>query len=197
MIKKANTDHPIHELIKNRWSPYKFSDRLVPREELLSLLEAARWAPSSYNEQPWRFIIAPREQTQEFKKLLSCLVQANQEWAKNASVLVLGITHLTFDRTGKENKAAIHDLGAAVSHLSFEATTRGISVHQMIGIEPQKAMQVYTIPEDYEVLIAFAIGYPDLSKSATDDLAIRDRTPRVRKTISEFVFYKEWGSAFI
>jgi len=119
---------------------------------------------------------------------LSCLVQANQEWAKNASVLVLGITHLTFDRTGKENKAAIHDLGAAVSHLSFEATTRGISVHQMIGIEPQKARQVYTIPEDYEVLIAFAIGYPDLSKTATDDLAIRDRTPRVRKTISEFVF---------
>jgi len=197
MIKKANTDHPIHELIKNRWSPYKFSDRSVTREELLSLLEAARWAPSSYNEQPWRFIIASREQTQEFKKLLSCLVQANQEWAKNASVLVLGITHLTFDRTGKENKAAIHDLGAAVSHLSFEATTRGISVHQMIGIEPQKARQVYTIPEDYEVLIAFAIGYPDLSKTATDDLAIRDRTPRVRKTISEFVFYKEWGSAFI
>ena len=197
MIKKANTDHPIHELIKNRWSPYKFSDRLVPREELLSLLEAARWAPSSYNEQPWRFIIAPREQTQEFKKLLSCLVQANQEWAKNASVLVLGITHLTFDRTGKENKAAIHDLGAAVSHLSFEATTRGISVHQMIGIEPQKARQVYTIPEGYKVLIAFAIGYPDLSETATDDLAIRDRTPRVRKTISEFVFYKEWGSAFI
>jgi len=197
MIKKANTDHPIHELIKNRWSPYKFSDRSVPREELLSLLEAARWAPSSYNEQPWRFIIAPREQTQEFKKLLSCLVQANQEWAKNASVLVLGITHLTFDRTGKENKAAIHDLGAAVSHLSFEATTRGISVHQMIGIEPQKARQVYTIPEDYEVLIAFAIGYPDLSETAIDDLAIRDRTPRVRKTIAEFVFYKEWESAFI
>ena len=198
MIKKANTDYPIHELIENRWSPYKFlPDRKVPREDLLSLLEAARWAPSSYNEQPWRFIVAPKEQTGEFEKLLSCLVKANQEWAKNSSILMLGITHLTFDRNGRENKAAMHDLGAAVSHLSFEATTRGISVHQMIGIEPQKAREIYAIPEDYEVLIAFAIGYPDLNETTTDSLAVRDRTPRERKSISEVVFNKEWGSAFI
>lgn len=198
MIKKANTDYPIHELIENRWSPYKFlPDRIIPREDLLSLLEAARWAPSSYNEQPWRFIIAPKEQTDEFEKLLSCLVKANQEWAKNSSILMLGITHLTFDRNGKENKAAMHDLGSAVSHLSFEATTRGISVHQMIGIEPQKAKEIYAIPENYEVLIAVAIGYPDLIETATDPLSVRDRTPRTRKTISEVVFNKVWGSAFI
>jgi nitroreductase len=198
MIKKASTDHPIHEVIENRWSPYKFlPDRLIPREDLLSLLEAARWAPSSYNEQPWRFIIAPKEQKEEFEKLLSCLVKANQDWAKNSSILMLGITHLTFDRNGKENKAAMHDLGAAVSHLSFEATIRGISVHQMIGIKPQKAKEIYAIPEEYEVLIAFALGYPDLNKVATDPLAIRDKTPRARKTISEIVFYKVWGSSYI
>jgi len=198
MIKKANTDYPIHELIENRWSPYKFlPDRKVPRKDLLSLLEAARWAPSSYNEQPWRFIVAPKEQTSEFEKLLSCLVKANQEWATNSSILMLGITHLTFDRNGKENKAAMHDLGAAVSHLSFEATTRGISVHQMIGIEPQKAREIYSIPEDYEVLIAVAIGYPDLNETTADPLAVRDRTPRARKSISEVVFNKKWGSAFI
>ncbi len=198
MIKKANTDYPIHEFIENRWSPYKFlPDRIIPREDLLSLLEAARWAPSSYNEQPWRFIIAPKEQTDEFEKLLLCLVKANQVWAKNSSILMLGITHLTFDRNGKENKAAMHDLGAAVSHLSFEATTRGISVHQMIGIEPQKAREIYAIPENYEVLIAIAIGYPDLNETATDPLSLRDRTPRARKTISEVVFNKVWGSAFI
>jgi nitroreductase len=198
MIKKVNTDYPIHELIENRWSPYKFlPDRLIPKEDLFSLLEAARWAPSSYNEQPWRFIIAPKEQIDEFEKLLSCLVKANKEWAKNSSVLMLGITHLTFDRNGKENKAAMNDLGAAVSHLSFEATTRGISVHQMIGIEPQKAREAYAIPENFEVLIAIAIGYPDLNETANDTLAIRDRTPRVRKTISEVVFFKEWGSAFV
>lgn len=198
MIKKASTEHPIHEVIENRWSPYKFlPDRLIPREDLLSLLEAARWAPSSYNEQPWRFIIAPKEEKKEFEKLLSCLVKANQDWAKNSSILMLGITHLTFDRNGKENKAAMHDLGAAVSHLSFEATIRGISVHQMIGIKPQKAKEMYAIPEEYEVLIAFALGYPDLNKVATDPLAIRDKTPRARKTISEIVFYKVWGSSYI
>ena len=198
MIKKASTDHPVHEVIESRWSPYKFlPDRLIPREDLFSLLEAARWAPSSYNEQPWRFIIAPKEQTDEFEKLLSCLVKANQDWAKNSSVLMLGVTHLTFDRNGKENKAAMHDLGAAVSHLSFEATIRGISVHQMIGIEPQKAKKIYGIPEKYEVLIACALGYPDLNEAATDPLTIRDKTPRARKTISEIVFYKEWGSSYI
>ena len=197
MIKKANTDHSIHELITNRWSPYKFANRLVPKEDLLSLFEAARWAPSSYNEQPWRFIMATKDQSREFEKLLSCLVPANQEWAKNASVLVLGITHLTFDRNGKINKAAIHDLGAAVSHLSFEATSRGISVHQMIGIEPQTARETYSIPKDYEVLTAFAIGYSDLSETADDALTERDQTPRARKKVSEFVFYKKWESPII
>lgn len=198
MIKKASTDHPVNEVIENRWSPYRFlPDRLIPRGDLLSLLEAARWAPSSYNEQPWRFIIAPKEETEEFEKLLTCLVKANQDWAKNSSVLMLGITHLTFDRNGKENKAAMHDLGAAVSYLSFEATIRGISVHQMIGIDPKKAKKIYAIPEDHEVLIAFALGYPDLIKVASDPLSIRDKTPRVRKTISEIVFYKEWGSSYI
>lgn len=195
MIKKANIDHPIHELITNRWSPYKFADRLVSNKDLLSLFEAARWAPSSYNEQPWRFIMATKSQPQEFEKLLSCLVPANQEWAKNASALALGITHLTFDRNGKENKAPIHDLGAAVSHLSFEATARGISVHQMIGIESENARTAYAIPNDYEVLTAFAIGYSDLSEKIMDTLVERDQIPRTRKAISEFVFSKKWASS--
>lgn len=192
MIKNANTDHPIHELITNRWSPYKFADRSVSKQDLLSLFEAARWAPSSYNEQPWRFIMATKDQPKEFKKLLSCLVSANQAWAKQASALVLGVTHLVFDKNGKVNKAAIHDLGAAVSYLSFEATTRGISVHQMIGIEPENAEQAYNIPNDYEVLTAFAIGYSDLSEKTSDELSKRDQTPRARRKISEFVFSEEW-----
>ena len=194
MIKTANPDHPIHDFITNRWSPYKFADRLVLKEDLLSLFEAARWAPSSYNEQPWRFIMATKDQPQVFEKLLTFLAPGNQEWAKNASALVLGITHRTFDRNGKENKAAIYDLGAAVSYLTFEATTRGISVHQMIGIEPEKARDAYAIPNDYEVLTAFAIGYSGLSESALDKLAERDQAPRTRKVIAEFVFSRKWES---
>ena len=194
MIKQANPDYPIHELIEHRWSPYLFSDRSVAKEDLLSLFEAARWAPSSYNEQPWRFIVATKEQPEELEKLLSCCVPANQEWAKAASALALGISHLVFDRNGKENKAAIHDLGAAVSYLSFEATARGISVHQMIGIEPVKAKQAYNIPDEYEVLTAFAIGYTDTEQRNSGELANRDQTPRQRKALSEFVFYEKWGT---
>ncbi len=197
MIKIANTDHPIHELITNRWSPYKFADRIVSKEDLFSLFEAARWAPSSYNEQPWRFILATKDQPNEFEKLLSCLVPANQEWAKYASALVLGVSHLLFDRNGKENKAAIHDLGAAVSHLSFEATARGISVHQMIGIEPEIAKKAYNVPNDYEVLTSFAIGYTDLSGDVSDELNERDQTPRERRKISEFVYLNDWSSPYV
>ncbi len=196
MTKQANTDYPIHELIVNRWSPYQFADRTVSKEDLLSLFEAARWAPSSYNEQPWRFIVATQKQSKEFEKLLSCLVPANQEWAKNASALALGVSHLVFDRNGKENKAAIYDLGAAVSHLTFEATTRGISVHQMIGIEPAKAKKVYNIPENFEVVTAFAIGYSDLSNQGLKELAERDQTPRQRKKVSEFLYSNDWSLPF-
>ena len=195
MIKKAVTDYPIHELFENRWSPYRFSDRAVSAKDLLSLFEAARWAPSSYNEQPWRFILASKERPEEFKKLFSCLLEGNQAWAKHASALVLACTHLTFENNGKTNKAAIHDLGVAVSYLSLEAASRGIAVHQMIGIEPEKAQQIYKIPSDYQVLTAFAIGYADLNGETEDIYAERDKTARKRKKIPEVVFQKEWGNS--
>lgn len=192
MIKIANTDYPIHELIKNRWSPYQFSSQSVSKEDLLSLFEAARWAPSSYNEQPWRFIVATKDQPEEFEKLFSCLLEGNQAWAINAPILVLGISHLNFERNSEYNKAAIHDLGAAVSYLSFEATARGLSIHQMIGIEPSKAKKLYAIPDDYEVLTAFAIGYADTSEQNEDTYAERDNTKRSRKKMNELVYQKQW-----
>lgn len=197
MIKHAKPDYPIHEIIAKRWSPYRFSDRALSKKDVLSLFEAARWAPSSYNEQPWNFIIALKEQPDEFEKLLSCLVPANQEWAQYASVLALGISHLVFDRNGMENKAAIHDLGAAAAHICFEATARGIYVHQMIGIEPDKARKTYKISADFEVLTGLAIGYVDLSAEASSEYAERDQTPRARKNISEFIYSKSWKSTYL
>jgi len=197
MIKHANVNYPIHEIIAKRWSPYRFADRALSKEDLLSLFEAARWAPSSYNEQPWRYIIALKEQHDEFQKLLSCLVPANQEWAQYASVLALGISHLVFDRNGKENKASIHDLGAAAAHICFEATVRGIYAHQMIGIEPDKARKMFKIPDDYEVLTGIAIGYLDESKHDSSVFSERDQTPRTRKNISEFVYSKSWKSSYL
>src|SRR6202008_1664223 len=108
MIKRAETDHPINDLTAKRWSPYCFSNNKVSREDVCSLFEAARWAASSYNEQPWSYIVANREDSAEFQRLLSCLVEGNQAWAKNAPVLAIGCTSLQFKLNGKPNAAAQH-----------------------------------------------------------------------------------------
>ncbi|HEY5813325.1 MAG TPA: nitroreductase family protein [Terrimicrobiaceae bacterium] len=191
--KIASTDHPIHELLAQRWSPYSFSDRLVEPYDIRSLLEAARWAPSSYNEQPWSFFIASREDSDEFARLLSCLVDANQAWAKAAPVLILSVVRLKFLRNHKDNRAAVHDLGLAAANLVLEATARGLFVHQMIGILPEKAKEVYGIPEDCEPWTAMAIGHQGDPAKLPEELEKRDLAPRQRKPLSDFVFTNSWG----
>ena len=191
--KKASIDYPIHELLAERWSPYGFEDRPVAQADLRSLFEAARWAASSYNEQPWNFFVATKENPEEFARLLSCLVEANQEWAKAAPVLVLGVVSLKFSRNNKDNRAAVHDLGLAAGNLVVEATARGLCVHQMIGILPGKAREVYQIPEHYEAWTAMAIGYKADPAKLPDALKERDLTPRQRKPLSQFVFTGKWG----
>jgi nitroreductase len=193
--KLANPDHPISELIANRWSPYGFSDRPVSAEELRSLFEAARWAPSSYNEQPWSYILATKQNAEEFKKVLSCLVEGNQAWASAAPVLALGCTSLNFARNGQPNAAAIHDLGLASANLCVEATARGLHVHQMIGILPDKARVVFHIPEGVRPLTGLAIGYAADPVALPEKLRERDQTPRARKALSTFVFCGKWGTA--
>ena len=193
--KTASTDYPIHELLAARWSPYAFDDRSVAIADIRSLFEAARWAPSSYNEQPWSYIIARNEETEEFNKLLSCLVEANQEWAKAAPVLVLCVVTLRFTRNGKENRAAVHDLGLAAGNLLFEATSRGLSVHQMIGILPDRAREIYSIPEQSEAWTAMAIGYQGDQAKLPSELTERDTKPRQRKPLARFVFAGGWGDA--
>src|ERR1700682_1270889 len=138
MTKRAATDYPVQDLIATRWSPYAFADRPVSKDDLHSLFEAARWAPSSYNEKPWSSLAAGRDQPEEFERLLSCLVEANQAWAKLAPVLALGCTSLNFTRNCQPNAAAVHDLGLASANLVLEATARGLAVHQMIGILPDR-----------------------------------------------------------
>src|SRR5687767_12179397 len=133
-VKQVNPDYPIHELIQKRWSPYAFADRPVAAEDLRALFEAARWAASSYNEQPWSYIVALRQDAAGFERLLSCLVEGNQPWAKAAPVLALGCVAKNFVKNGKPNAAAEHDLGGASACLTVEATARGLFVHQMIGI---------------------------------------------------------------
>jgi nitroreductase len=191
--KQATPDHPINDLIASRWSPYGFADRSVSQDDLRALFEAARWAPSSYNEQPWRYIVATKETPPDFGKLLSCLVEGNQAWAKAAPVLALGCTSLRFVLNGQPNAAAIHDLGLASGNLCLEAVARGLFVHQMIGILPDKAREIYKIPEGFQALTGLAIGYASDPNTLPEKLRNRDVAPRTRKRLAEFVFGGEWG----
>lgn len=190
---QATTDYPVHELIARRWSPYAFADRPVADGDLRSLFEAARWAASSYNEQPWSYIVATKAIGAEFQRLLSCLVEPNQTWAKAAPVLALGCTSLKFALNGKANAAAVHDLGLASASLSLEATARGLCVHQMIGILPDKAREVYRIPESVQAITGLAIGYAADPNALDEKYRQRDLAPRARKALAEFVFGGEWG----
>ncbi len=191
--RQAVPDHPVHDLVARRWSPYALADRPVPESDLRSLFEAARWAASSYNEQPWSYIVATRENPAEHERLLSCLVEGNQVWARSAPVLAIGCTHLNFTRNGRPNPAAIHDLGLASANLTLEATARGLFVHQMIGILPDRARELYQIPDDVQSLTGLAIGYLGDLNSLPEDYRQRDLAARQRKGLAEFVFSGRWG----
>lgn len=193
--KQAAPAHPIHELLAARWSPYAFADRAVSDDDLRSLFEAARWSASSYNEQPWSYVVATKADTANFERLLSCLVEPNQAWAKAAPVLALGCISLNFVRTGKPNAAAVHDLGLASCSLTVEATARGLFVHQMIGILPDRARELFRIPDGVQPLTALAIGYAADPDTLPEKLRERDLAARSRKPLAEFVFGSEWGAA--
>jgi len=190
--KEAPTNYSIHKLLKNRWSPRAFSDESVDPGLLNQLFEAARWAPSSYNGQPWRFIVAQKEDQESFDKLSQVLSEFNQSWALEAPVLALGITKTTFE-DGRPNRHAEHDLGQAIAHLTFEASRHDLFVHQMAGIFPEKARKLYNLSDDYKPLTMFTIGYLGDSESLSDTLKEREHSPRSRKDLDEIVFDGEWS----
>jgi len=192
--KSVKPDHPVLPVITERWSPYVFEPRPIEREKLLSCLEAARWAPSSYNEQPWTFILAERTNAAEFDRMLPCLVEGNRAWAKNAGVLLLTIVAKLFVKNGKPNRAAEHDIGLAAGNMVLQAAALGLQGRQMIGIEPDKVRSTYKIPEAHEPLTAIALGYPSPAPPDTSDpIAQRDAARRLRKPLSEIVIQSAWG----
>ena len=190
--KSADTQYQIHDLLRHRWSPLAFSEQMVEPEKLCSVLEAARWAASSYNEQPWSFIVATKDNQGEFERLLSCLAAGNQPWAQNAPVLMLSVAKLYFERNGVENRHAFHDVGAAVALLAIQATALGLLLHQMAGFDVSLARELYSIPEGYEPVAAIALGYLGDPQTLSEKLLQRELAPRIRKPLENFVFSGNW-----
>ncbi len=193
MEKLAPTDYPILELLKRRWSPRAFSDQMVEPEKLRSLFEAARWAPSSFNEQPWFFVLTTKQQPEEHARLLSCLTEGNQEWARGAPVLMVSVAKLNFDRTGKPNRHAFHDVGMAVGNLMVQATALDLFVHQMAGFSPEKVAEICHIPDEFAPVAAIALGYGVDAEDLPEPLRGRELGPRSRKQTESFVFAGQWG----
>ena len=193
MQKPAPSDFPVHQLIRERWSPRAFADKPISPEVLRSLFEAARWAPSSNNEQPWAYIVATKDDKASFEKVLGTLVEFNAGWAKNAPVLAIAVARLAFARNNAPNRTAQYDTGAATALLSVEATAHGLAVHQMAGFDPEKARQTFAIPAEWEAVAALTIGYPGNPDTLPQPLKDRELAPRTRKPISEFVMTGSWG----
>ena len=186
-------EHPVLDVIRQRWSPAIFSPRPVETEKLLSVLEAARWAPSSNNEQPWSFLVARKEEPEEFARMLSCLVPGNVRWAQHVPVLMLSAAKLRFDRDGKPNRHAWHDTGIATGFLMLQAVAVGLFAHGMAGFDPDKARQLYGIPETHEAVAAIALGYLGDERGAPEELRRRN-VHRPRRTLEQFVFGGQWGT---
>jgi nitroreductase len=191
--KAAEAAPDTHDLIRHRWSPRAFSDRDVSNADLRALLDAARWAPSSYNEQPWRFIVGVKSDGDAYGKLLGTLMEANRVWAEKAPVLLLTVGKRTFSHNGSDNRYAMHDAGMALANLMIQATAMGLSVHAMGGFDLEAARREFNIPEDYELGAAAAIGYPGSPADLPEHLRQAELAPRSRKPLSDLAFGETWG----
>ena len=195
MNKPANNLHPIHDLIRERWSPRAFSSRPVDPDLLQSLFEAARWAPSAMNAQPWIFLTATAErQPEAHAALAETLSENNRRWAPRAPVLVLALAKGERE-PGKPNRYAAYDLGQAVAFLSLQATALGLYLHQMGGFDAHLARQRLAVPSAYEPMVVLAVGYADSPDILPEDIRQRELAERSRKMQEEFVYTGDWGEA--
>lgn len=193
MEKIAETQVPIHDLIRRRWSPRAFQDLPVEPDKLLSLFEAARWAASASNEQPWAFLVATQEDAKSYEDMLGVLVDFNRGWASKAPVLILTLARTAFEKDGRPNRHAYYDLGQAAAHLALQATALGLTTHQMAGFNVEAARERFAVPAGWEPVSVIALGYPGDPESLTEILRQRETAPRKRKPLEAFVFSGAWG----
>ncbi len=194
-LKHAPAVAGVDENILRRWSPRAFADRDVSTDDLKKIFEAARWAASSYNEQPWRFLIGHRGDA-AYEKIFAALVEFNQSWAKSAPVLILSVAKKNFTQNGHPNPYNIHDTGAATAYLSLQATELGLHTHSMAGFDKEKARALFNIPSDYDIGAVTALGYLGDPDTLSEHARQIELSPRTRKPLSEIVFVEWEKSAF-
>lgn len=192
--KPAQADYPVHDLIKRRWSPVSFLEKPVEFEKIKSLFEAARWAPSSFNEQPWYFLIASKKNKSDYQKMLECLMDHNQLWASSAPVLLIAVASLKFTRNDHLNRHAYHDVGLALQNMILQAVSEGLMARMIAGFHIEKVTKAYQIPDQYEPVTAVALGYPNPSEDLDQKLLAKQKAPRLRKPVQDFVYEGAWGS---
>jgi nitroreductase len=192
MKKRAETAYPVLDVIAERWSPRAFDPRPVDAAALRSLFEAARWAASCFNEQPWAYVVVGREDAR-FEEALACLAERNRLWARNAGALVFACARQRFERNDTQNRWASYDLGQATAHLALQAQSMGIAVHQMGGFSVERVREAFGVPEGAEPIAAIAIGYPGRLEDLDESFREKESAPGERKPQEEFVFESTWG----
>ena len=186
----------MHELIKNRRSTRAYSNKPVPAAALTTLFEAARWAPSAMNEQPWRFIYAAKNENPEaYDRLLQCLFEGNSSWASHAPVLILTVAKEGYTNVKSNYAHAWHDVGLATGNMLAQATELELYVHLMAGFSAEKATELFHIPKGFEPVLMAAVGYLGDIEQLPENLKARETAPRTRKPLSELVFSGTWGES--
>ena len=195
MLKLAITQVPINETIANRWSGRAYdAERLVTREQIIALLEAARWAPSCFGDQPWRFIFWDKStDEQAWKQALDCIVPGNQSWAKDAQVLILVCANSVFDHNGQPNRWAQYDTGAAAENICLQAAHAGLMAHQMGGFDVDQAREKFKIPAEFTLMAMISVGYAADIANVTGEALARETAARKRKPLSEMFFEASWA----
>lgn len=188
-IKIADTKHNVLDLIKNRWSPRSFSDKVISETDLHTILEAAGWAASANNEQPWQYYYASKGNA-GFTQIADSLLPGNRPWAQNAAILLVSVARKTFEANDKENGWALHDLGMANAHLLLQASALNVYSHVMAGFDKAKISETLGLTEDQQAVAVIALGYLDEAEKLEEPFKTRELTPRVRKPLEAFVFSK-------
>jgi nitroreductase len=191
-LKQAPAGERILPVILQRWSPRSFADRDVNPADLKTIFEAVRWTASSHNEQPWRYFVGTRG-SETYTKILSTLMEFNQQWARTAPVLILDAASTRFSRNGAPNPVALYDLGASGATLCYQAIALGLFTHQMAGFDRDMARKVFGVPEEYVFGAAIALGYQGEPAALTNEqMLAQETTPRQRKPLTEIVL-EDWG----